>query len=317
MKEHSSKIKNEEKKEYPNSSGVALGFFDGIHLGHKAVINAMLSAVEEENEKDSLAKIVYTFQKNPAYLFGKSVEIITTNEERYNIIKDMGVDRVVEDDFTSVMNFSPREFVEKVLVQRFNAKKVFCGFNYHFGKGGTADSGELTRLCSLYGIEVTVVPPVVMEEITVSSTEIRNFVRNGEIEKANILLDRKFGFSAVIEEGNHIGRLMNTPTINQKLPKGLVIPRFGVYTSLVTIGDKCYTGVTNIGVKPTIGDYLPLSETWLPDYKEKDLYGEVADIRLMYFQRDERKFDNIKALEEQIKKDGEKAKINIAKGRRS
>lgn len=313
MKEHSSKIKYDGKKEYPWGSGVALGFFDGIHLGHKAVIKEMLNAVDAANEKDSLSKIVYTFQKNPAYLFGKSVEIITPNEERYRIIRDMGVDIIAEDDFTSVMNFSPEEFVEKVLVQRFNAKKVFCGFNYHFGKGGTADSGELTRLCSRYGIEVTVASPVVMGEITVSSTAIRNFVRNGEIEKANILLDHKFGFSAVIEEGNHIGRLMDTPTINQKLPKGLVIPRFGVYTSLVTIGERCYTGVTNIGVKPTIGDYLPLSETWLPDYKGKDLYGEVADIRLMYFQRDEKKFNNIKELEEQIKKDGEQAKINVLK----
>lgn len=302
MKEHNKKIKY--------GTAIALGFFDGIHLGHRAVIGKM---IEEANKDENLLSMVYTFNKNPASLFGKSIEIITPNIERYKIMREMGVEKIVEDDFENVRDLSPKDFVSEVLVRRFNAKKVFCGFNYHFGKGGKAHSGDLKRLCSEFSIEVTAIPPVTLIGDTVSSTRIRSLVKNGEIENANLLLGHCFGFSSQVEEGNHIGRKLNTPTINQKLPAGLVIPKFGVYSTIVTVDGKKYPGVTNIGVKPTIGNYLPLSETWILNYSGESLYGKEADIRLINFQRPEKKFSSIEELREQIKNDGHLALINIDK----
>ncbi len=302
MKEHNEKIKY--------GTAVALGFFDGIHLGHRAVIGKML---EEAHKDENLLSMVYTFNKNPAALFGKSIEIITPNSERYKIMREMGVEKIVEDDFENVRDLSPKDFVSEVLVRRFNAKKVFCGFNYHFGKGGKANSGDLKRLCSEFSIEVAAIPPVTLMGDTVSSTRIRSLLKNGEIENANLLLGHCFGFSSQVEEGNHIGRKLNTPTINQKLPEGFVIPKFGVYSTIVTVDGKKYPGVTNIGVKPTIGNYLPLSETWILNYSGESLYGKKADIRLINFQRPEKKFSSIEELREQIKNDGHLALINIDK----
>ena len=299
MKEQSNKIKN--------ISAVALGFFDGIHLGHRAVIGEMVKTAE----KQWLTSIVYTFVENPASLFGRTVEVLTPNEERLSILKAMGVQQVVQDDFKKLKDLEPGEFVEEVLVKRFNASKVFCGFNYHFGRGGTADSEALKELCSRYKIDVTVVDPVIFDDAPVSSTRIRRFIKQGDIMTANRLLGHRFGFSSVIEEGNHIGRLMDTPTINQKLPENLAIPKFGVYTSIVTIDGKRYAGVTNIGVKPTVGDYKPLSETWLPLYSGEDLYGKRTDIRLVCFQRPEVKFDSITKLQSAIKQDGKNALDNL------
>ena len=301
MKEQSNRIKNK--------SAVALGFFDGIHLGHRAVIVEMIKSSKEND----LISTVYTFYKNPAYLFGKTVDVLTPNDERLGILKEMGVQQVVYDDFEKIMNLEPLEFVEEVLVKRFNASKVFCGFNYHFGRGGTADSEALKELCSRYKIDVTVVDPVIFGDAPVSSTRIRRFIKQGDIMTANRLLGHRFGFSSVIEEGNHIGRLMDTPTINQKLPENLAIPKFGVYTSIVTIDGKRYAGVTNIGVKPTVGDYKPLSETWLPLYSGEDLYGKNTDIRLVCFQRPEVKFDSITKLQSAIKQDGKNALENLGK----
>lgn len=302
-------MKEQFKKINSSATAVALGFFDGIHLGHKAVINSMLSCAKENN----LTPALYTFKKSPAQLFGKSAPSLSTNEERYSILKNMGVEIIFEDDFFDIKDMTPKEFVQKVLVDRFCAKNVFCGFNYHFGKGGNADSNDLIRICAEYGIGVTVAEPVIIGDEPVSSTRIRNLLTNGRIEEANTLLDHMFGYSSVIEEGNHIGRLMETPTINQKLPQEMILPKFGVYTSVVTVTGKEFAGVTNIGVKPTVGEYSPLSETWLPDYVGNDLYGEKIDIRLMCFHRAEKKFSSIDELQKAIVKDGQLALSNYSK----
>jgi riboflavin kinase/FMN adenylyltransferase len=296
-----------EQKEKRKSTAVALGFFDGVHLGHKEVINSMLKTAQEDN----LTSLVYTFKDNPLAAFGKSVPFITTNKERASLLKGMGVDLVVEDDFLNIKDLSPEEFVKNILVNRFSAKKVFCGFNYHFGKGGKGDSKILQKLCNKYGIDVFVIAPVIVKDAPVSSTRIRNLLQKGSIEEANFLLDHKFGFSSIIEEGNHIGRLMETPTINQSLPDNMILPAFGVYTTGVTIDKKLYVGVTNIGVKPTVGEYAPLSETWLPKYVGGNLYGKKIDVRLLCFHRPERKFDTFEELEAAIKKDGKLAVENF------
>ena len=295
------------------NTALALGFFDGIHLGHQSVIRATVDYANKNN----LLPVVYTFEENPGRLFGKSCEVLTTNAERTALLKDMGVKAVVLDDFLNVKDMPPRAFVEEILLKKLQAKKVFCGFNYHFGKGGVGDSRDLKEISAQFGISAEEIPPVIYEGETVSSTRIRGLIANGEIEKANTLLGHSFGFSSLVEEGNHLGRTLGTPTINQKLPENLAVPLFGVYTSIVTVGGKEYCGVTNIGVKPTVGSYSPLAETWMPEYEGGDLYGQGIDIRLLYFHRKEERFSSLSALQERIKLDGQIALRNIEKHKRN
>ena len=159
------------------------------------------------------------------------------------------------------------------------------------------------------GTVLTVVPPEKNDGEVVCSTFIRGLIADGEVERANELLGARFGFSAEITHGRRLGRELGTPTLNMPLEIDLVVPKFGVYASLVTLesGER-FGGVTNVGVKPTVGGTVPLWETWMPDYHGGEIYGQTADVRLLKFLRPEQKFDNLNALRGAILRDGEQAK---------
>ena len=159
----------------------------------------------------------------------------------------------------------------------------------------------LKKLCDENGTELNVIEPERDNGDVVSSTLIRLLISEGSIRRANKLLCSYFGFSAVITHGKRLGRELGTPTINQKLPENLAVPKYGVYASAVTLENgKVYCGVTNIGVKPTVGGTTLLSETWMPDFHGGEIYGQTADVRLLDFIRPEKKFDNITELKNAI-----------------
>ena len=206
------------------------------------------------------------------------------------------------------MHLSAREFFEKILIDTLRAKQIFCGFNYRFGKNAEGDADMLQRLCDEFGVTLTVVPPETDKGEVVCSTLIKKLIADGDIRRANDLLCGEFGVKEVIRHGRHLGHTLGAPTINQPLTKGLVVPRFGVYASRVTLEDgKVYCGVTNVGIKPTVGGKTPLWETWMPQYKGGEIYGQTADVRLLDFIREERKFENLDELKAEILKNGEKA----------
>ncbi|MGN0558638.1 MAG: bifunctional riboflavin kinase/FAD synthetase [Acutalibacteraceae bacterium] len=284
-------------------SAVALGYFDGVHLGHQRVIRG---AADEK--KNGLCTVVFTFEQRPlSVIDGRQQENITQKKEKHRLIEQSGADILYSVDFNLIKDISPKEFVKAVLCDTFNAKKVFCGFNYHFGKNGEGDSDMLKSLCKEQGIEVFTVAPVLYDGFVVSSTRIRKLIKDGNINEANRLLGHRYGYSAQITQGNHIGRKIETPTINQQFEEGFILPRFGVYATVVTINGKEYCGVTNIGVKPTIGTYSPLSETWLPEYSGESLYGKTVDVRLLEFIRPEKKFDSLHDLQTAIIDNGKTA----------
>ena len=159
----------------------------------------------------------------------------------------------------------------------------------------------LKKLCDENGTKLKVIEPERDDGDVVSSTLIRSLISEGSIRRANKLLCSYFGFSAVITHGKRLGRELGTPTINQKLPENLAVPKYGVYASAVTLENgKVYCGVTNIGVKPTVGGTKLLSETWMPDFHGGEIYGQTADVRLLDFIRPEKKFDNITELKNAI-----------------
>lgn len=284
-------------------TAVALGYFDGVHLGHRAVI---APAVSEKN--NGLSALVMTFEQSPSSVIkGTKQENITDKAEKRRLIEQTGADMLYCVDFNATKDITPQEFVTKILRDTFNAKKVFCGFNYHFGKNGNGDSRTLMELCKKEGITVSSIPPVVIDGDVVSSTRIRGLIKSGDIKSANKLLGHKFGYCAKVNHGNHIGSKIKTPTINQQFEKDFILPKFGVYATCVTIDDIKYCGVTNIGVKPTIGNYEPLSETWLPDFQGESLYGKTIDVRLLDFIRPEKKFDSLHDLQTAIIENGKTA----------
>ncbi len=288
---------NIKKTEY--NTVVALGFFDGVHLGHQSVIRAC------KNYADSKLKTaILTFKNSPAEILSDTKKpLITTIKQKAALFEQAGIDSAYFIDFKDVQNLSGESFVRDILADKLNAKIVVTGFNYHFGKGGKENADDLCKLCEKYAIKTYVCDPVMYDDAPVSSTRIRECIKSGEVDKANSMLGYDFSFEAEIISGNHIGSKINLPTINQPLIPQLVVPKFGVYASLVSINNKTYIGATNIGVHPTVAQTTPLCETHLIDYNGKDLYGASAKIKLLKFIREERKFDSIEQLRIQIEND--------------
>lgn len=285
-------------------TAVALGFFDGLHIGHRNVIK--LAACEKQN---GLLPVCFTFSQSPKnVLLGTASNALMTRHDKEKTLEQLGIEHMIEADFLSVKDMSAKNFFEEILAGKLKAKKIFCGFNYHFGKNGEGNAITLQNLCKKYQIELTVVPPTMSQGEVVSSTLIRNLIKSGNISYANKLLCSRFGFSSTVEYGKQLGRRIGTPTINQPLCKELVVPKFGVYVSAVTLENgNTYCGVTNIGIKPTVGGTVPLCESWLPKYNGDEIYGQTADVRLIDFIREEKKFASIEELKNAIAENGKTA----------
>lgn len=282
-------------------TAVALGYFDGVHMGHREVLKAAAKCKEQ-----GLTPVAFTFSSTP-----KAKDIhnqLSTYEEKCRLFESLGIEVLYIIDFDKIRRKSPEEFVLEIVKNVFNAKKVFCGFNYRFGKNGAGSTEDLINICSENSIEVYVSEPVIIDDTVVSSTAIRKLLQEGKIQQANKLLGYDYGVVSLAVEGNHIGTLMDTPTINQPFEKDIILPKFGVYASIVNVENTPHFGVTNIGVKPTIGKNIaPLCETWLPLYKGGELYGKRIDTRLKAFIRPEQKFKDLAELQKAIKNDGNTA----------
>ena len=283
----------------PEKSGtaIALGYFDGLHKGHRNVIS--LAAAEKEN---GLTPVCFTFSKSPkSVLNGTQSNALMTNEDKIKTLERLGIERTYQADFEKIMNMPAKDFAQKILIDTLKAEKLFCGFNYRYGKNGEGSAETLKSFCDNKGVELTVVPATESEGEVVSSTLIRKLIADGNVKRANELMCSRFGFSSVIEHGKRLGRELGTPTINQPLCSELVVPKFGVYASIVTLENgETYCGVTNIGIKPTVGGNTPLCETWMPKYIGGEIYGQSADVRLLEFIRKERKFSGIDELKNAI-----------------
>ena len=275
---------------------VALGLFDGLHPGHRQVI---LAAVRQG--EDCLSRAVYTFLPhtiNTKTIAGR----LCDDREEEHLLQIMGVEELFKEDFAAVRHLTPAAFVQQVLVEQLNAKRVTCGFNYRFGAGGAGDATMLTELCAPYGITVTVVPEVDCGDTPINSTAIRAAIADGDMALARRLLGRPYHLQVPVTEGQHLGRRLGLPTINQILPAHMAAPRFGVYASCVQWDGNTYPAVTNIGVRPTVGANAPLAETYILGF-DGDLYGTEPVVYPLQYLRPEQKFDSLEALQAQIQAD--------------
>lgn len=277
------------------ATAIALGCFDGIHLGHRAVIEKL-----REPANDDLDKAVFSFSDAPS--FKKGAELIASFEDKCDILSEMGIHELILPSFDSVRDFSPASFFHEILVKKLDARLLVCGENYRFGQYAAGDSALLQKLCAEQGIGCMVVPAVMYGGSMISSSRIRAALGAGDVETAAKMLGRQFSYRLEVIHGRKLGRQLGTPTINQYFPDNFLIPAYGVYASVTEIDGKRYSSVTNIGVKPTVGSDKPLSETWVIGYNG-DLYGRYIRVSLISHMRDECKFSSIEKLKEAIHSD--------------
>ncbi len=287
-------------------SCVALGNFDGVHVGHRQLIK---SAVEKAKEK-GLASAVFTFSNHTKSLIpgAKPVKNIVYSEEKEALIEKLGVDYLVNIPFTEeIMRMPPEAFVKTFLADKMNAKEVFCGFNYHFGYKGEGDTKTLRILGAKFGYHVNEMKAVSLDGDVVSSTLIRNMIMAGEMEECAKYLGRNYDIGGEVVVGNRLGRSIGFPTSNIMIDESMVTPPNGVYITYCIYNGVKYPSVTNVGIKPTIGTFKKNMETHIFNF-DKELYGKMIKIEFIKKTRDEVKFAGIDELSAQIAKDCLEAK---------
>lgn len=282
---------------------VTLGKFDGLHLGHKELITEVMNC-------KGLTKVLFTFDVNPfGRLFDNSMKVIDTNEEKKALVKDFGLDYMINFPFTKeTINTLADDFIEKIIHNKLDAKKLVVGTDFRFGKDRLGDVKLLEKRSKDFGYELKVIEKKVMYGEEISSTRIRELIKKGDVKTANDLLGRTFSFSGEIIHGNNLGHTVGMPTINIKPDESKLLPPFGVYASDTELDGKIYRGITNIGVKPTISENNAVGvETWLFGLDE-DVYGHFAKVNLLDFIRPEMKFASLEEVKKQVNMDVIKAK---------
>ena len=286
---------------------IALGFFDGVHLGHAALLERTKQRAAEIGALPS----VLSFDVHPDTLvFGREVPLINSAIGREEIIRRcFGIDNVVFIHFNQhVMHMPWQDFAASV-VDELQAAWVVVGHDFSFGWRGEGTPEKLRSFCAGRGVGCDVIPPVMLDGRVVSSTYIRTLIERGDMEEAARWLGHPHTLADTVRSGYHLGSRLGAPTINMFFPDGVLVPRHGVYAARVFLENgESYPAVTNIGVRPTVSEGNRVSvESHLLDY-EGNLYGRQARVEFHAFLREERRFDDMAALGRQIRRDAEAAR---------
>ena len=283
-----------------NKRVIALGFFDGVHNGHAALMRRTYEVAKETGAVPS----AFTFDPHPQnVIFGKPTPLLTSPEDRADLMrKYYGIEDVIVEPFTVERMKQPwRDFVEQTLAKELGAVHLVCGHDYHFGYKGEGNPNRLRELCGELGIGCDVIEKVEQEGITVSSTYIRTLVAQGEIERANEFLGHPYTLSDHVSHGKKLGTTLGFPTVNLKLKEHVMPPAKGVYaTKVILENGEVLPAVTNVGTRPTVddGDQLTI-EGFILDF-HGDLYGQKIQMEFYKYLREERKFPSFDALKAEI-----------------
>lgn len=284
-----------------DQTSVALGTFDGLHIGHMEVLNEMKKTAEEKK----LKTFVYTFSNHPRELLtpDQVPPKIMDVDEKVQIFTRVGLDylaliRFDEEQF----NLEPEQFIKSVLVEKLNMKHLTVGYDYRFGKGAKGDVQLLSQLGNIYGYTCDVIAPIMKNELRVSSTLIRELLGDGKIEEANFYLGRNHFVKGVVVEGKKVGRTIGVPTANLRIKENISTIKSGVYITETVYKKETFRSVTNVGYNPTFNQVGLNMETYIFDFNQ-DLYGQTIEVHFIKRLRDELKFDSIDELIEVMKKD--------------
>ncbi len=296
-------------------SAVALGIFDGVHIGHSALLSETVRIRDRLTESGERAvAMVWSFVEQPKNFLGDGhfAPVLTPADEKLRLFAEAGIDYAALENFSNVENFSPERFVRQVLVRDLHCRAGICGFNFRFGAGGKGNAEHLASLLGRFGAGTSIVPAVTVDGSIVSSSRIRLLIENGFTEEAAKMLGRPFSINFPVVYGNQLGRTIGIPTINQDFPEGHIIPKNGIYACRVDVGGDVFTGVTNVGCRPTVdGSGRINSETHILDY-DGILYGQRIRVSFYRRLRDEIRFSSVVELKAQILKDISSAKSFFA-----
>ncbi|WP_172917084.1 bifunctional riboflavin kinase/FAD synthetase [Capnocytophaga canis] len=283
-------------------SVITIGTFDGVHLGHQKIIRKL---VEEANQRDWYSTI-FTFFPHPRMVVQhcNDLKLIYTLEEKSQKLSTLGIDQLITHPFDEKFSqMSAREFVEEFLVKTLNMKKVVIGYDHRFGRNRTADIDDMRQFGVQYGFEVEEISAKEINEVSVSSTKIREALAQGDVKKAWDYLGSPFLITGQVVHGMKLGREIGFPTANIQVdfPYKL-IPKDGIYIVYSIISGKKIYGMMSIGKNPTIPGKEPSMEVFFFDF-DKDIYGETLQIYFLQYHRTEQKFDSIEALKAQLQQD--------------
>lgn len=284
----------------PQRSVVAIGKFDGIHLGHQK----LFAKVFEQKEKGLLA-VTFTFDPPPeAFFAGKTAGELMTREEKRAAFERMGMDVLIEFPMNKeTAATKPECFVKEYLAQKLQAAVIVAGTDLSFGNKGAGDAKLLEKLSQTYGYRVEMIEKVSIAGERVSSTLIREAVGRGDMTKAAVFLGAPYPITGMVSHGKELGRKLGMPTVNLMPSADKLLPPNGVYYSYVWLENRRYPAISNVGSKPTVSSVQTTGvETYLYDF-EKDVYGKEITVELLDFKRPERKFDSVEALKEQMRRD--------------
>ena len=282
----------------------ALGFFDGVHLGHQALLRECRALAKSL----SCETAAITFDRHPKSLFLPSnPTLISTKEERKKLLMHYGIDRVSSFPVTEeFMGKSWRSFLDELMEQ--GAAGFVCGDDFRFGAKGEGTAEKLQEYCREKKVPCVIVNQQELDGIRISSTHIRKLIESGKMESATRFLGHPYFLTGTVVHGHQLGRKLGIPTANLLLPEGLAIPKFGVYACRALIDDKKYLAVTNIGTRPTVSGQGITVEPWILDF-EGDLYGRKITLEFHYFLRAEMKFPDLTAMQSEIYRNAEQTRV--------
>lgn len=280
---------------------VTLGTFDGVHLGHKKIIERLTQHSPEKHQS-----LVLTFFPHPRMVLQEKsdIKLLNTIQEKADLLEKAGLQNLIIHPFDqSFSQLSAEEFVKTILVDQFNVGKIIIGHDHRFGKNRSADIHDLIAFGQKYHFDVEQISAEEIDEVSISSTKIRNALYDGNIHLANEYLGYNYFLTGIVVKGKQLGRTIGFPTANLKIEEEYkLIPQNGVYVVKSTIDQKEVFGMMNIGTNPTVGGQFQTIETNFLDFSG-DLYDKELKIELLYRIRSEAKFTSIEALKQQISKD--------------
>ena len=281
---------------------VTIGTFDGVHFGHQKILEKLVSEAKEAGKK----AILLTFFPHPRMVLQKNatIELLNTIDERAKLLEKTGLDYLIihpfDKDFSKT---TALEFVKEILVNTFNISKLIIGYDHHFGKNREGNIEQLTEYSHLYDFIVEEIPAQDIDDVSVSSTKVRRALSKGNLKTANNYLGYNFMLNGFVVNGKKIGGTIGYPTANIDIKEDYkLIPKVGVYVVKSLIENKTVYGMMNIGNRPTVNGKHQTIEVHFFDF-ERDLYGKNLKIELIYFLRDEHKFDSLDSLILQLKED--------------
>ncbi|WP_435624411.1 bifunctional riboflavin kinase/FAD synthetase [Flagellimonas sp.] len=288
------------------STAVTIGTFDGVHIGHRKILERLINDAKNAGLKST----VLTFFPHPRMVLQKDTDIklLNTLEEKIDILKELGLDYLIVQPFTREFSrLSATEFVRDILVNSLNTKKVIIGYDHRFGRNRNASIQDLIGFGSTLDFEVEEIPAQEIDDVSVSSTKIRNALADGDIATANDYLGYPYMLSGTVKSGKGLGKQFGFPTANIHISESYkLIPKKGVYVVKVQLGSQELFGMMNIGHNPTVSGKKKSIEVNLFEF-EGDLYNKDITVKLLYRLRDEHKFDSVEQLQQQLQRDKQKS----------